>query len=84
MTTTMTIRLESAIKNRRLIACLRPQIAASPFLAAEAYREYVRLDTNGQMIKKYSHRPCGGRRGRFRKRCRRSRAFTDKWDGHAD
>jgi predicted transcriptional regulator len=76
----MTIRLESAIKNRldRLSAATN---RSKSFLAAEAIREYVSI--NEWQIQEIRTALAEADAGDFASDAD-VKAFTDKWDGHAD
>ncbi|MDQ1390686.1 MAG: hypothetical protein QOF56_4140 [Acidobacteriaceae bacterium] len=80
MTTTMTIRLESAVKDRleRLSEATR---RTKSFLAAEAIREYV--ETNEWQIQEIRSAIAEANAGDFASD-RDVTTLTDNWDGHTD
>jgi RHH-type transcriptional regulator, rel operon repressor / antitoxin RelB len=80
MTTTMTIRLESAVKDRleRLSEATR---RTKSFLAAEAIREYV--ETNEWQIQEIRSALAEANAGDFASD-RDAKTLTDNWDGHTD
>jgi RHH-type rel operon transcriptional repressor/antitoxin RelB len=80
MTTTMTIRLESAVKQRldRLSAATK---RSKSFLAAEAIREYVSI--NEWQIQEIRAAVAEADAGDFASEAD-VKALMDKWDGHED
>ncbi len=80
MTTTMTIRLESAVKQRldRLSTATK---RSKSFLAAEAIREYVSI--NEWQIQEIRAAVAEADAGDFASDGE-VKAIMDKWDGHAD
>jgi predicted transcriptional regulator len=80
MTTTMTIRLESAVKQRldRLSAATK---RSKSFLAAEAIREYVSI--NEWQIQEIRAAIAEADAEDFASDAE-VKAVMDKWDGHAD
>ena len=80
MTTTMTIRLESAVKQRldRLSTATK---RSKSFLAAEAIREYVAI--NEWQIQEIRTAIAEADAGDFASDAE-VKAVMDKWDGHAD
>jgi RHH-type rel operon transcriptional repressor/antitoxin RelB len=80
MTTTMTIRLESAVKDRleRLSEATR---RTKSFLAAEAIREYV--ETNEWQIQEIRSALAEANAGDFASD-RDVKTLTDNRDGHTD
>jgi len=80
MTETMTIRLESTVKDRldRLSAATN---RSKSFLAAEAIREYV--ETNEWQIKEIRAALAEADAGDFASDAEVN-AILDKWDGNAD
>jgi RHH-type rel operon transcriptional repressor/antitoxin RelB len=80
MTTTITIRLESAVKNR-LDRLSEATQRTKSFLAAEAIREYV--ETNEWQIQEIRSALVEANAGDFASDAD-VKALTDKWDGHTD
>jgi RHH-type rel operon transcriptional repressor/antitoxin RelB len=80
MTSTMTIRLEPAVKDRldRLSEATR---RSKSFLAAEAIREYV--ETNEWQIQEIRTALAEADAGNFASDAD-VKAFADKWDDHQD
>ena len=80
MSTTMTIRLESAVKKRldRLSAATN---RSKSFLAAEAIREYI--STNEWQIQEIRAAVAEADAGDFASEAD-VKALMDKWDGHED
>ena len=80
MTTTMTIRLESAVK-RRLDRLSTATKRSKSFLAAEAIREYVAI--NEWQIQEIRAAIAEADAGDFASDAE-VKAVMDKWDDHAD
>jgi predicted transcriptional regulator len=80
MSTTMTIRLESAVK-RRLDRLSTAMKRSKSFLAAEAIREYVAV--NEWQIQEIRAAIAEADAGDFASDAEVTEVM-DKWDGHAD
>jgi RHH-type transcriptional regulator, rel operon repressor / antitoxin RelB len=78
MTTTITIRLESAVKNR-LDRLSEATQRTKSFLAAEAIREYV--ETNEWQIQEIRSALVEANAGDFASEAD-VKTLMDKWDGH--
>lgn len=80
MTTTMTIRVEPAVKNR-LDKLSKATQRSKSFLAAEAIRQYI--ETNEWQIQETRAALAEADAGDFASDTD-VKAVMDKWDGHAD
>jgi RHH-type rel operon transcriptional repressor/antitoxin RelB len=80
MSTTMTVRMESAVKNR-LDKLAKATKRSRSFLAAEAIRQYV--ETNEWQIQEIRSALAEADAGDFAGPAE-VKAIMDKWNGHAD
>ena len=80
MSTTMTVRMESAVKNR-LDKLAKATKRSKSFLAAEAIRQYV--ETNEWQIQEIRSALAEADAGDFASPAE-VKAIMDKWNGHAD